>query len=142
MKTRLGILILSTVAIAILAPAFGRVQIDYGQAVSDLLTGRDTAAARVLELRLPRVLLGLLAGGSLAVVGASFQTLLRNSLATPYTLGVSFAGALGAFLAPLLGVTALQALPLSQAVMPLLPLVPDIQRFAWMASKAGTISSR
>ena len=89
MKSRLGILILLTVVVAVVAPAFGRVQIDYGQAVADLLAGRDTAAARVLELRLPRVLLGLLAGGSLAVVGASFQTLLRNSLATPFTLGVS-----------------------------------------------------
>ena len=99
MKSRLAILIFFTLVVAALAPAFGRVQIDYGQAVSDLLAGRDTAAARVLQLRLPRVLLGLLAGGSLAVVGASFQTLLRNSLATPYTLGVSFAAALGAFLA-------------------------------------------
>jgi iron complex transport system permease protein len=98
-KSRLVILIVLTLGVAALAPAFGRVQIDYGQAVSDLLAGRDTAAARVLELRLPRVILGLLAGGSLAVVGASFQTLLRNSLATPYTLGVSFAAALGAFLA-------------------------------------------
>jgi iron complex transport system permease protein len=41
----------------------------------------------------------MLAGGGLALAGATFQTLLRNALATPYTLGISFAGALGAFLA-------------------------------------------
>lgn len=99
MKTRFLLLVLLTFIVAGLAPAFGRVHIDYPQAIADLLAARDSADARVLELRLPRVLLGLLAGGSLAVVGAAFQTLLRNSLATPYTLGVSFAGALGAFLA-------------------------------------------
>jgi iron complex transport system permease protein len=96
---RLGLLIVAAIAIALVAPALGRVGIDYPAAIADLVAGRDSAAARVLELRLPRVLLGMAAGGALAVVGACFQTLLRNSLATPYTLGVSFAGALGAFLA-------------------------------------------
>ncbi|RKZ14033.1 iron ABC transporter permease [bacterium] len=99
MKLRLGLLILFCCVVALLAPAFGRVGIDYPAAISDFIAGRDSADARVLQLRLPRVLLGLVTGGTLAVVGASFQTLLRNGLATPYTLGVSFAGALGAFLA-------------------------------------------
>jgi iron complex transport system permease protein len=99
MKRRMALLVLFTLAVAAIAPALGRVRIDYPAAASDLIAGRDSADARVLALRLPRVILGLLAGGTLAVVGASFQTLLRNGLATPYTLGVSFAGALGAFLA-------------------------------------------
>ena len=116
-KSRLAILVFSTLVVTALAPAFGHVRIDYGEAVSDLLAGRDTAAARVLELRLPRVLLGLLAGGSLAVVGASFQTLLRNSLATPYTLGVSFAAALGAFLALSLPLLQFRIGPLSSVTV-------------------------
>ena len=49
--------------------------------------------------RLPRVLLGLLAGGALAVVGAAFQVLFRNPLVEPFTLGVSGGSALGAFVA-------------------------------------------
>jgi iron complex transport system permease protein len=49
------------------------------------------------------VLLGLLAGGGLAVAGAVFQALLRNPLATPHTLGVSSAAALGAVVAICLG---------------------------------------
>ncbi len=49
--------------------------------------------------RLPRVLLGLLAGGTLAVVGAAFQVLFRNPLVEPFTLGVSGGAALGAFIA-------------------------------------------
>ena len=52
-----------------------------------------------LELRVSRTLLALLAGGSLAAAGTVFQALLRNSLATPYTLGVSSGAALGAVIA-------------------------------------------
>jgi iron complex transport system permease protein len=49
--------------------------------------------------RVPRVLLALLAGGTLAVVGAAFQVLFRNPLVEPYTIGMSGGAALGAFLA-------------------------------------------
>lgn len=117
MKVRMLALVVFTVAVAALAPAFGKVQVDYVQALSDLVAGRDSPDARVLELRLPRVVLGLLAGGSLAVVGAAFQTLLRNSLATPYTLGVSFAGALGAFLALSLPAFQFRVGPLSSVTL-------------------------
>jgi iron complex transport system permease protein len=46
--------------------------------------------------------MGLLAGATLAMVGAVFQALLRNPLATPYTLGISGGGAFGAMIATLL----------------------------------------
>lgn len=49
-----------------------------------------------IELRLSRTLLGLLAGGALSLTGGLFQAMLRDSLATPYTLGVSSGAALGA----------------------------------------------
>jgi iron complex transport system permease protein len=86
-------------AVVCIAPWLGGETIHVPDAVRDLVSGNASPDARILALRLPRIVLGLLAGGVLAVAGASFQTLLRNSLATPYTLGVSFAGALGAFLA-------------------------------------------
>ncbi|XSG82167.1 MAG: FecCD family ABC transporter permease [Methyloligella sp. ZOD6] len=50
----------------------------------------------VWELRLPRVLLGAIAGAGLAVVGAVLQVLTRNPLADPYLFGVSAGAALGA----------------------------------------------
>ncbi len=53
----------------------------------------------VLTFRLPRVLLGLMVGVGLSLSGASLQSLLRNELASPYTLGISSAGALGASIA-------------------------------------------
>ena len=53
----------------------------------------------LIELRLPRALLALWAGGALSLSGVLFQALLRNPLATPDTLGVSSGAALGAVLA-------------------------------------------
>jgi iron complex transport system permease protein len=57
----------------------------------------------VLELRLPRVVLALIAGGALALSGAVFQALLRNPLAEPYVLGVAGGAAVGAVGAVVLG---------------------------------------
>ena len=50
-------------------------------------------------LALPRLLMGLLAGASLAMAGTMFQALFRNPLASPYTLGVSSGASLGAYVA-------------------------------------------
>jgi iron complex transport system permease protein len=57
----------------------------------------------VFTMRLPRVVLGAIAGGGLAAVGVAFQAVLRNPLAEPYVLGVSGGSALGATIAILLG---------------------------------------
>ncbi|MDO4584726.1 MAG: iron ABC transporter permease [Planctomycetia bacterium] len=56
-----------------------------------------------LNYRLPRVLLGLLAGGCLAVCGMVFQAVFRNPLATPFTLGTASGAAFGVSLAILCG---------------------------------------
>ncbi len=66
--------------------------------LADVLAGEPTAGAIFWRLRLPRALLGLFAGGALAVAGTTFQTLFRNPLAEPYTLGVAGGAALGAVL--------------------------------------------
>jgi iron complex transport system permease protein len=53
----------------------------------------------VFDLRLPRIVLGILVGAALSVAGASYQALLRNPLADPYVLGVSSGAAVGSILA-------------------------------------------
>lgn len=58
----------------------------------------------LLELRLPRIMLGLLSGMMLAGAGLVLQGLFRNPLMDPFILGVSGGGALGAGLAILLGI--------------------------------------
>ncbi len=52
----------------------------------------------VFNIRLPRILLGILVGASLSTAGSGFQALLRNPLADPYVLGVSSGAALGAII--------------------------------------------
>ena len=59
----------------------------------------NTDAQIFFVARLPRVLAGALVGSSLAASGVVLQALLRNPLATPFTLGVSAGAALGAMLA-------------------------------------------
>lgn len=69
----------------------------------------------VVNVRLPRILLALLAGAGLAVAGAGFQATFANPLATPDTLGVATGAAFGAVLGILLGLgpAAVQALSLA-----------------------------
>jgi len=73
--------------------------------------GSDTAAI-VREIRLPRVLVGLLAGSALASSGAALQSLSGNSLADPYLAGVASGASVGVGAAVLLGVAGGPWLPL------------------------------
>ena len=50
----------------------------------------------LIQLRISRTLLALVAGGALSLAGALFQAMLRDALATPYTLGISAGASLGA----------------------------------------------
>jgi iron complex transport system permease protein len=59
--------------------------------------------AIVWQLRLPRTLLAFMAGGCLSIGGAVIQSVLKNQLASPYTLGVSSGASLGAGLIILTG---------------------------------------
>lgn len=60
--------------------------------------------AIVWDIRLPRIICGVFVGGGLAIAGAMFQSLLRNPLADPYTLGVSTGAAFGASIAILINI--------------------------------------
>jgi len=68
-------------------------------AVAPFIGSEHTTPTIFWDLRVPRVILGFVAGGTLAMVGAALQVVLRNPLATPYTLGVTGGGALGAVVA-------------------------------------------
>lgn len=58
----------------------------------------------VWEVRLPQALIAVLVGVALSVAGAEMQTVLNNSLASPFTLGMSSAATFGAALAIVLGI--------------------------------------
>ena len=61
--------------------------------------------AIIWQVRLPYALMAVLVGAALSLAGAEMQTILNNSLASPFTLGVSSAASFGAALAIVLGVS-------------------------------------
>jgi iron complex transport system permease protein len=102
-RRRFWIAVLSSAAAALavlcLAPLVGSTSIDFSRALAGLSPDHEI----LFYTRLPRVLLALLAGGALAVAGVLFQAMLRDALATPYTLGVSSGASLGAVAAICMG---------------------------------------
>ncbi|HYP09684.1 MAG TPA: iron ABC transporter permease [Bryobacteraceae bacterium] len=97
--TVLGICSAVAFAATLGLPLIGSSSISYTQAWA----GVEPDHAILFEVRLPRVLLSMLTGGALALGGVLFQALLRDALATPYTLGVSAGASFGAVLAISLG---------------------------------------
>ena len=116
---RTGLLLLAFLAVLVLvlAPWWGRASIDPLAGLLQWMRGEAGTDGRIVALRVPRIVAGFVAGATLAAAGAAFQTLLRNALATPYTLGVSFAGAFGAFLALSVPALALQWGPFSSVTV-------------------------
>src|SRR5919107_5268641 len=88
-----------TLATALIMPLIGSASISYTKAWAEIQPDH----AILFEVRLPRVLLAMLTGGALALGGVLFQALLRDALATPYTLGVSSGASLGAVAAICIG---------------------------------------
>lgn len=82
------------------APLVGSTALDLRAVVDRSRPFADNLDAQIFFVaRLPRVLAAGLVGATLAVAGVVMQALLRNPLATPFTLGVSSGSALGAMLA-------------------------------------------
>jgi len=97
-----SIAIFGTLAIAtiVVTPLVGSTSVSLRRALDPSIPFRDNVDAQIFFVaRLPRTLAGALVGASLATAGVVFQGLLRNPLATPFTLGVSAGAALGAMLA-------------------------------------------
>ncbi|MFB6202318.1 MAG: FecCD family ABC transporter permease [Halorhabdus sp.] len=105
-RRRVSFLVGSTallVVTSLLALAIGSVQVPLSDLLAALIGGGTTLHRNIVwRNRLPRVLAAIAAGGGLAVAGAAMQTVLRNPLGAPYTLGISQAAAFGAALAILL----------------------------------------
>jgi iron complex transport system permease protein len=89
-----------TVVTLLVAPLVGPTSIDLRRAFDFSIPFGDNVDAQIFFVaRLPRTLAGACVGALFASAGVVFQGLLRNPLATPFTLGVSTGAALGAVLA-------------------------------------------
>jgi len=96
-------LVASVLLLAIASIAVGRVVLGWNVWLDQDAIGRTI----LLELRLPRALLGVVIGAALGLAGAALQGYLRNPLADPGTLGVSSMAAFGAVLSIFFGLAGL-----------------------------------
>lgn len=107
----MALLCLATIAVMV-GPVSIHPSIFWGIVASKLPLLQDSVAVTwskaeetiIWNIRMPRVLLGMIVGAGLALVGTMMQALVRNSLADPYILGVSSGASVGATLVILLGV--------------------------------------
>lgn len=91
-----------TVLVALVGASTGAVDIPW-PALLGVAELTDIQSSVLFELRLPRVVLGLLVGASLATAGAAYQGTFRNPLADPYLLGVAAGAGFGATVAIVTG---------------------------------------
>ena len=100
-KIFLGItLILSLFLLSLLALAMGDYSLSVNDVITTLLGGGNRYQQLVIwNIRLPRILAAVIAGASLSMAGAVMQCVLRNPLASPFTMGVSHGAMFGACLA-------------------------------------------
>lgn len=93
------------IVLTLSSPFLGSMDIDPGRIwITDSLEHQI-----IFELRVPRLMLAFFSGALLALSGWLFQTLFRNALMTPFTLGVSGGAVLGTGIAVVLGLNTVVA---------------------------------
>ena len=105
----LGVLTLVLLAVGLASLFVGSAALS-PRVIARALAGRAEAesveSVITLSLRLPRIVVAVLAGGALAVAGVAFQALTRNPLAEPAVLGISGGAAFGVIVAQIFGLGA------------------------------------
>lgn len=132
MKTKYKIILSSLICtlVLLMGVALGSIYVPFGD-ILNIISNKifstplspdisNVSMSIAWNLRLPRALLAFLVGGALAVSGTVMQSVLKNPLASSYTMGVSSGASLGAafvivagFSSPFLGVFTLPAVGLS-----------------------------
>lgn len=98
-NTKIWALFAFFVACIAIFPWIGAEKLDFHE-IHAHISGKQAPDGLIfIQMRLPRVMMALLAGGALAMAGASLQVMFRNPLAEPWTLGIAGGASLGAFVA-------------------------------------------
>jgi iron complex transport system permease protein len=100
-KIFLGLLLASIIALLVADTLVGPADMGFGalwQTLAHPAAADPTLNIIVWQIRLPQALMAIAVGASLGLAGAEMQTVLNNPLASPFTLGISSAAALGAAL--------------------------------------------
>lgn len=134
-----GVLATALLGLVVVALVFGRTTYPIGDVV-DVVLGRSVPGAdfTVGVLRLPRAVLAVLAGAALGMAGVTFQTMLRNPLASPDVIGIGSGASAAAVIGIVvwdLGETAVSGLALVGALGTALVV-------AGLASVHGTAGAR
>lgn len=79
----------AALTVVLTALCLGDPTVGPGQAITALVDRSDPLHTRIVDVRLPRALLGIVGGSALALAGALMQDVLRNRIAGPEILGVS-----------------------------------------------------
>ena len=117
--------------------ALGPVGLSPGRILSALAgQGDRIAEAIVIDLRLPRMAIGILVGAMLGLAGAVLQGYLRNPLAEPSVLGASNAAALGAVMALYFGLAEWHV-----AILPILSIIAGLAALGLLFGLAGRSES-
>jgi len=99
----IGGLIILLLAVSLFSLSVGSADISPAKVFPLIFAQKESIQTTILlSIRLPRIILALIVGGSLAVAGVIFQGMFRNPLVEPYTLGVSGGAALGVALVSIL----------------------------------------
>ncbi len=139
-KVVLLILSLLIVIFVLLSINAGAASLGPGAVLDAILRrGDSTAEVVIWNIRLPRIVAGIVAGTGLAIAGCVMQNTLRNPLASPITLGTANAAAFGANVAIiLLGAGSIQSTA-SDAVIINNPYMVTISAFFWSMTAAMLI---
>lgn len=111
------VLLLLLSGVILLSLTVGASGMTFVQSLNALFSNTDTIhKSIIMQVRLPRTLLGLAVGGALSIAGVILQGLFRNPLVEPYTLGISGGAILGVALCVsfnLMAVFGIYSLPVS-----------------------------
>ena len=131
------LLIAGVVIVAVASLRLGPVTLSLDRLLAVVMGHGDPVATTILlDLRLPRTLIGLLVGAMLGLAGAVLQGYLRNPLAEPSVLGASNAAALGAVAAIYFGVAGWHP-----AMLPLLSIATGLIALLLLFTLAGRAES-
>lgn len=131
----IGLLFILWLIVAVIAIFSGTYDIGPLEAI---LNGDELSNTIFFDIRIPRVLMATIAGGTLAISGAALQALFRNPLASPFTLGISGGASLGALIAIrsglAIGVLGFSLVSISAFIFSILTMI-----FVYSVSKVGGV---
>ena len=125
----------------VIAVSLGSADVPILAVIKSLFGGSGSARFDIIvwNIRLPQAAAAIVAGAGLAVSGATMQSILRNPLGSPFTLGISHAAAFGAAFSVMVLGSGIMASTNAGAVNITNPYVTTLSAFIFSLAAAGVI---